>query len=168
MANYRGHIAGGVVSGLVVAAAHYYTSGQGIKDTILLDTDWQLVIGLVSVSTLFALWPDVDTNSKAQNLFYRGAFALDAILIFNGFFLAAALLGLLGMTPIVGKHRGWTHSKIAVVLVPAPILIFPYLADSRIGLTGILFYCAAVIGYFSHLLLDGLIWKRIKVRGGWR
>ena len=168
MANYRGHIAGGAVSGLIVAGAHYYTSGQGIVDTLLLDADWQLVLGLVAVSILFALWPDVDTNSKAQNLFFRVAFLLDAALILSGFFLSAALLGLLAMTPILGKHRGWTHSKLAVVLVPSPIIVLPYLANSEVGLIGLLFYFASVAGYFSHLLLDGLIWKRIKVKGGWR
>ncbi len=168
MANYRGHIAGGVVSGALVAGAHYYTSGQGIADTVLVHADWQLVGGLIAVSTLFALWPDVDTNSKAQNIFFRGAFALDAILIFAELFLAAALLGLLAMTPILGKHRGWTHSKLAVILVPSPIIVIPYLADEQVGLTGLVFYFAAVVGYFSHLLLDGLIWKRFKLKGGWR
>lgn len=157
-----------MISGLGVATAHYYTSGEGIVDTVLLNADWQLVTGLVVVATLFALWPDVDTNSKAQNLFYRSAFLLDLLLIFTGFFLAAALLGLLAMTPILGKHRGWTHSKLAVVLVPAPIIIVPYLANDEVGLIGLLFYFAAVVGYFSHLLLDGLIWKRFKLKGGWR
>ena len=168
MANYKGHIAGGIVSGLAVSAAHYYTSGEGIVDSVMVNADWQQVAGLVLVSTLFAIWPDVDTNSKAQNLFFRIAFVLDLLLILYGFFLAAALLGLLAMTPILGKHRGWTHSKLAVVLVPSPIIIIPYLANNEVGLTGLLFYLAAVVGYFSHLLLDGLIWKKIKLKGSWR
>ena len=168
MANYKGHVTGGIVSGLVVAAAHYYTSGQGIIDTALVDTDWQLVLGLVTVSTAFALWPDVDINSKAQNIFYRSIFVIDLVLILSGMFLAAALLGLLAMTPILGKHRGWTHSPWAVLLVPSPIILIPYRADNGVGLIGLLFYFAAVVGYFSHLLLDGLIWKKIKLRGGWR
>ena len=168
MANYQGHVTGGAVAGLMVAAAHYYTSGQGIADTILLDTDWQLVLSLVVVGALFGLWPDVDINSKAQNWFFRLAFGLDLLLIMNQFYFAAALLGLLAMTPILGKHRGWTHSKLAVIAVPSPIIIVPYLIDSRVALTGVLLYFAAVMGYFSHLLLDGLIWKRIRVRGGWR
>ena len=168
MANYRGHIIGGAGAGLLVAGAHYYTSGEGIAHTIFFKADWQLVLGLVLVATLFGLWPDVDTNSKAQNLFFRIAFVLDLLLIYTGYYFAAALLGLLAMTPILGKHRGWTHSKLAVLLVPAPIIVIPYLAESRVGLGGLLFYFAAVLGYFSHLLLDGLIWKRIRIKGGWR
>lgn len=168
MANYKGHITGGVVAGLVVSGAHYYTSGEGFVDTLLVNADWQLVAGLVAVSTLFALWPDVDTNSKAQNMFYWMIFVLDLFLIFSGLYFTASLLGLLAMTPILGKHRGWTHSKATVVLVPAPIIVIPYLANERVGLVGLLFYFAAVMGYFSHLLLDGLIWRRIRVKGGWR
>lgn len=167
MANYRGHIAGGLVAGVSVVATHYYTSGNGIVDTSLVKQDWQLIGSLIVVSVLFALWPDVDTNSKAQNLFYRTAFIFDLWLIFIQLYFVSALVGLIAMTPIIGKHRGWTHSKLSMVLLPSPIILIPYLSDRRVGLIGVLFYAAALAGYFSHLLLDGLIWKHIRVKGGW-
>lgn len=118
------------------------------------------------VACLFGLWPDIDTNSKAQDIFFAIAFVADIALILAGRFQAAAYLGLIAMTPIVGKHRGWTHSKVACVLVPLPIVLIPYLYQSRNLVPGLVFYGAALAGYFSHLLLDGLIWKRIHVKGG--
>jgi len=167
MANYKGHIIGGVIAGAVVAAGSYIYEAGSLPDTAILLADWQVLIGLLIVSVLFALWPDVDTNSKAQDLFIGIAFATDLLLIANGYYGAAALLGLLVMTPILGHHRGWTHSKIAMVLIPAPIALFPYFSSIDIGNSGLLFYAAAVAGYFSHLLLDGLIWKRFRIKGSW-
>lgn len=127
--------------------------------------DWQLLVGLFVVAILFGLFPDVDTNSMGQNIFFGVAFIAEIILVVTGKFEPAAYLGLLAMTPIVGKHRGWTHSKIAMLLVPAPIVLIPYLHNHHIWTLGLLVYGAAVAGYFSHLLLDGLIVPFIRFKG---
>lgn len=163
MANYRGHIAGGVVLGVAFAAAvevlpiHVY-------DAQLLITNWQTIVGIILLSTMFGLFPDVDTNSKAQNIFFGIAFALDGALIIFGLYQAAAYLGLIAMMPIVGKHRGWTHSKWAMLLVPSPLLLFPYLSTGNVPQATLIMYGAAVTGYFSHLLLDGLITRHFRIK----
>lgn len=167
MANYGGHIGGSVVIcaayvvGVIFAPANWYDKTGGIL------ASWQFVAALFVVAMLFGLWPDIDTNSKAQDLFLSIAFISDILLILAGRLEAAAYLGLLAMTPIVGKHRGWTHKKITMFLVPLPIALVPYLYQSDNLVPALLIYGAAFSGYFSHLLLDGLIWKRFRVKGGW-
>jgi membrane-bound metal-dependent hydrolase YbcI (DUF457 family) len=167
MANYKGHTAGGLVAGGLVMAASYAVQLGDMPDGGVLLKDAQLIVGVFVLAVLFGLWPDVDTNSKAQDLFFGTAFLADIYLLINEQYPAAAFLGLIAMTPIVGTHRGWTHKKPAMFLVPLPILIIPYLATNRVGDTAILLYAASVVGYFSHLLLDGLIVKWIRVKGGW-
>lgn len=167
MANYKGHTIGGlVVGGLVIAGSYALKLGEMPDGGVLLK-DAQLLAGILILSVLFGLWPDVDTNSKAQDLFFGTAFLADIYLLINEQYPAAAFLGLIAMTPIVGTHRGWTHKKPAMFLVPLPILIIPYLATNRVGDTAILLYVASVAGYFSHLLLDGLIVKWFRIKGGW-
>jgi uncharacterized membrane protein len=167
MPGYKGHIIGATVVGAAyIAAVDIAPTTQLLEHSNKLLTHWQLVVALYVVAILFGLWPDVDTNSKGQNIFFGIAFAADILLIASGRLEAAAYLGLLAMTPIIGKHRGWTHSKIAMLLVPLPIAIVPYLYNPHIFKLSLLFYGAAVAGYFSHLLLDGLIWKRIHFKGG--
>jgi hypothetical protein len=126
--------------------------------------DWQAMAAVLVLSVLFALFPDVDTNSKGQNIFYGLAFAVDVLLIWSGNIQAAAYLGLLALLPIVGKHRGWTHSKLAMFLVPLPIILVPYLYNEEMLRISLVYYGAAVVGYFSHLLLDGLIFKHFRIR----
>ncbi len=144
----------------------YLVGMQTVSDDALRHTGgilsyWQFIAALYVVAVLFGLWPDVDTNSKGQNIFFGLAFIADVLLIATGRTEAAAYLGLLAMTPIVGHHRGWTHSKLAMVLVPLPIALIPYLNRASILPTALLVYGAAVTGYFSHLLLDGLITRKI-------
>jgi membrane-bound metal-dependent hydrolase YbcI (DUF457 family) len=115
------------------------------------------------IAMLFALWPDIDTNSKGQDIFFTTGFLLDILLIWQGYIEAAAYFGLLAMTPIIGKHRGWTHSRLAMILVPLPIVLVSYLYRDALSITTVLIYGAAVAGYFSHLLLDGLIWNRFRI-----
>ncbi len=167
MANYKGHIGGAVVVCTVYVAAATIMPVEWAAKTGYILADWQMVAALFIISMLFGLWPDIDTNSKAQDIFFTVAFVSNVALLASGRIEAAAYLGLLAMTPIVGKHRGWTHSKIAMVLVPLPILVLPYLYNENYLLPAALFYGAAVAGYFSHLLLDGLIWKRFRIKGGW-
>jgi hypothetical protein len=166
MSGWKGHIAGAVVLNTA-----YVASVRFLPDTTLLQRwdlslqDWQLLIGLYVIAVLFGLFPDVDTNSMGQNIFFGVAFIAEIVLIVTGKFEPAAYLGLLAMTPIIGKHRGWTHSKLAMVLVPSPILFIPYLHNRHVWTLGVVIYGAAVVGYFSHLLLDGLIVRFIRFRG---
>lgn len=127
-------------------------------------TDWQAMAAVFVVGILFGLFPDVDTNSKAQDIFFGFAFIIDILLIWSRHIQAAAYLGLIAMLPIVTHHRGWTHSKLAMVLVPLPILVIPGLYDIAMLPISIVLYGAAVSGYFSHLFLDGLIWKKFRIK----
>ena len=166
MPGYKGHVVGGVLAGAAYIGALEIAPNATIRHTAGLLSEWQLFVGLFVIAVLFALWPDVDTNSKGQNIFFGIAFATDILLIAAGRLEAAAYLGLLAMTPIIGKHRGWTHSKLAMVLVPLPIVLVPYMYRQSALTPALLIYGAAVAGYFSHLLLDGLIFKHFHIRGG--
>jgi hypothetical protein len=164
MSGYKGHIAGALVVNVAyVGAVKALPLPVADRSGIMLD-DWQLLIGLFVIAVLFGLWPDVDTNSMGQNIFFGLAFVADIVLIATGKFEPAAYLGLLAMTPIVGKHRGWTHSKLAMILVPLPIVLVPYIHNHHVLHLSLLIYGAAVAGYFSHLLLDGLITRFIRFK----
>lgn len=126
-------------------------------------TNWQALVAVFVLGVLFGLFPDVDTNSKAQDMFFGIVFPLDILLIWQGYIHTAAFLGLIAMLPIVGHHRGWTHKKWAMFLVPLPILLIPYMNNDAL-LASSVYYGAAVVGYFSHLLLDGLIWRHFRIK----
>ncbi len=119
---------------------------------------------------MFALWPDVDTDSKGQKLFYSIFFAVDVVLIASRNYEWAAYLGLFCILPALGRHRGWTHTFWAMLLIPAPLLALPALLMPERPLAGLPFYGAAVVGYFSHLVFDGLVVPLPfrKRRTGWR
>lgn len=164
MANWRGHVVGAGACAVGYIALLEVAPFNIVEQTHGLLSDWQMLVGLFVIAILFGLWPDVDTNSKGQNIFFGIAFVADILLIVNGRLEAAAYLGLIAMTPVLAKHRGWTHSKWAMVLVPAPLVIIPYLYRPSVLLPAILLYGAAVVGYFSHLLLDGLIFKHFRIK----
>lgn len=164
MANYKGHIAGAVVLAGIYAVALTAVPVDQLAKTADVLQGIQPLTAVFVVAILFGLVPDIDTNSKGQDIFFGLAFAADIILILSGDIQAAAYLGLIAMTPILGKHRGWTHSKVAMILIPLPILIIPYLYNPLIAPIASVYYGAAVVGYFSHLLLDGLIWKRFRIK----
>jgi membrane-bound metal-dependent hydrolase YbcI (DUF457 family) len=165
---YKGHIVGAVVCNTVYAGAIAVSPHFVAANTHNIVSDMELLVGLFVVAILFGLFPDIDTNSKGQHIFYLVALVADIWLITDGRMVAAAFLGLLAMTPIVGKHRGWTHSKLAMFLVPSPIIILPYLYNSRLLSLALIIYGAAFTGYFSHLLFDGCITKLIHIKGASR
>jgi len=164
MANYKGHIAGAVVVNTAFILGLSVIPGELLGETGGLFSEWQFTAFLFFVAMLFGLWPDIDTNSKGQDIFFGAGFLLNIILIWQGYLEASAYLGLLAMTPIVGKHRGWTHSKWAMVLVPLPIVMVSYLYRDEVLPAALLIYGAAVAGYFSHLLLDGRVTRHIRFK----
>ncbi len=116
---------------------------------------------------MFGLWPDVDTNSRAQTVFYTLFFLADVVLIFSKHFQEAAYLGLFAILPVLGKHRGWTHTWWAMLLVPLPFLLLPFIFMPSRPLFGLPFYGAAVTGYFSHLFLDRVSTRFRRRRRRW-
>lgn len=169
MPGYKGHIAGATVLGGTYAGALSAAPGDVLQVNHHVVSQAELLAGLFVVAILFGLFPDIDTNSKGQNIFYGLAFLADIWLLYDSRITAAAFLGLLAMTPILGHHRGWTHSKAAMLLVPLPIVLAPFVYDRIYLKLGLVVYGAAVVGYFSHLLLDGKITRYVhfKGRGGY-
>jgi len=146
MPGYRGHIAGGALlyGGLLAGAAW--------TGLVRPNPEEGLVLGMVAV--MGALFPDTDTDSKGQNLFYAILVILDLALLVKEMYRWAALLGFCALLPAVGRHRGWTHTWWAMLLVPLPILVFPVVFYNLPVQRPLPFYLAAVTGYFSHLALD--------------
>ena len=198
MSMFREHWIGGLVAystfftiSLIATFAVpilYDTVPQGWNPTIPPVTDIVKIVGCFAVAVLFGLWPDVDIKSKSQKIFYTVLFALNVVLIF--FFqkyLESALLGLFAMLPIMSKHRGWTHAKITMILIPSVFLLIPMYAtysewgadgtfvDSLHALrewegltdavrSGFPFYVASFIGYATHLHLDGILFRSRKAQ----
>src|SRR5436190_546279 len=101
MANYKGHIGGGIIAGVAYTGAIAYVPIERLAETAGLLHDWQAIAAIIVLSTLFGLFPDVDTNSKGQDIFIGLAFAVDVLLIASGNIEAAAYLGLIAMLPVL-------------------------------------------------------------------
>jgi len=157
MAGYKGHISTAILFGVLLLAGLSFTS---IAETMPLSEKLVKSLVIVWLAVLFGLFPDIDIKSKGQMLYYRLFFLLDLLLLLKGLYTQAALLGFLALLPILSKHRGWTHTYWAMLLIPSPILIGPmYLAHAPI-LDGLPYYLGAVAGYLSHLVADGMVFGR--------
>lgn len=195
MSMFREHWIGGVVTystffivslGATIAVSIFYASPLDWNPTISVDP--VKAMGCFAIAVLFGLWPDVDIKSKSQKIFYSVLFALNIALIFKQKYLESALLGLFAMLPIISKHRGWTHSKVTMLLLPCLFLFIPIYAaypswgaawDTLPDLLGSLvqwkefpdavrsgvpFYVASFIGYATHLHLDGILFRSRKAQ----
>lgn len=146
MPGYKGHLVGGAAAaGLVVGGL--YVLGWSLPEYSRLATLGALVL-------LGALFPDVDTDSKGQHIFYLTLAVLDFALIVQGFYKWAAVLGFAAMLPAIGSHRGWTHTWWAMLVVPLPLVLLPFWLYGAALEALAPYYGAAVLGYGSHLVLD--------------
>jgi membrane-bound metal-dependent hydrolase YbcI (DUF457 family) len=157
MASHRGHISIALCFGVALL---FVLGSTAAAAAMPMPRRALTAVGTLWTGVIFALFPDVDIKSRGQMLFYRLFIGLDVLLIATGQFAVAAYFGLLALLPIVSRHRGWTHSVAAMLLVPSPILAVPmYLAGAPV-LDGLPFYLGAVTGYFSHLVADGMLFRR--------
>lgn len=163
MAMFKGHLWGGIITVIPLALVmEKWLVPNYIPELTLLD-----LLIMFGFSILGGLWPDVDTKSIGQGLFFKTFFIVDIFLIIEKNFVQSAIFGLLAMTPLLGKHRGWTHRWWMAFLIPLPIIFFssclegkltftknPPFFTGKLVFTSLHFYLSAVIGYFSHLVLD--------------
>ncbi|NTW48506.1 MAG: metal-dependent hydrolase [Chlorobiales bacterium] len=156
MGSYKRHLFGGILFfiplSFVLALLFDY---EGLSNLAFL---FQVFI-LFAITLLFSLWPDVDIKSRGQLIFYRIFLVVDTVLILTERLQEAAFLGLFAMLPLIGKHRGWTHTLWAAILVPSPFLWVPILYTGKLSLSGLAYYLAAVSGYLSHRFIDGIFFR---------
>ena len=195
MSMFREHWIGGLVAystfyivSLIVTIAVSVLDAVPVAWNPTISLNPLKVIGCFTIAVLFGLWPDVDIKSKSQRIFYTILFVLNAALIvFWRKYLESALLGLFAMLPIMSKHRGWTHARVTMLLLPGLFLLVPIYATypewhsggtlldafdallkseelPSLILTGLPFYVASFIGYASHLYLDGILFRSRKAQ----
>ena len=196
MSMFREHWIGGltaysiffIISFIVtLSVSIVYGSPFDWNPTILMDPFG--ILACFTIALLFGLFPDVDIKSKSQKIFYSLLFLLNlSLILFFQRYLEAAILGLFAILPILSKHRGWTHSRITMILLPGLLLVIPlYVEYSGYGVgwkelselldslvvheqleetfrSGLAFYSAGIIGYASHLFLDGILFRSRKAQ----
>jgi len=178
VADYHEHVQAGVVfyGGFLVVGGGLWLmpTGSALRwMEVLLPTgsaSWETVIGLgicFVIAMLGALWPDVDIKSMGQLVFYRLFLVLDLGLLVLYYFQrqaryleGAALLGLAAMLPLIGKHRGWTHSRIVMFGLCGAIAAIPMIIEGGVTWVGLPYAIAALLGYASHLFKDGILFTR--------
>ena len=146
MPGYRGHLTGGVIVWVLCLV--------GVISFGLYDPEPQTALVLLCIVLMGALFPDTDTDSKGQNLFYGCFVILDLALMIKGEYKWAAILGFCALLPALGHHRGWTHTWWAMFLIPLPIIVLPVVFYDFPLERLLPFYLAGVLGYLSHLILD--------------
>ena len=191
MSMFREHWLGGLTAysvffivSLIITVSVSVTYGSPFDWNPTISMDPFGILACFTIALLFGLFPDVDIKSKSQKIFYGLLFVLNlSLILFFQRYLVAAILGLFAMLPILSKHRGWTHSRITMILLPGLFLVIPlYIEYSGYGISlnelpklfeslveyenldetfrsGLAFYVAGLIGYASHLFLDGILFR---------
>lgn len=185
MSMFREHYIGGLIAytlffvlSLGASLFGHFTMQAPVERNPTIPFDpWRIGACFV-VAVLSGLWPDVDTKSRSQRIFYRIFLVFSVILILRKQYLQSAFLGVFAMLPLLGKHRGWTHSRLTMLLLPVVFLILPfYFEGNPINLdnltsshnldlvrSGLPFYTASLIGYATHLHLDGILLRSRKAQ----
>jgi membrane-bound metal-dependent hydrolase YbcI (DUF457 family) len=158
----RGHLLGGALAGLGVAAAAARLGWIANGD----HRAWAVLMGATAFCSLF---PDLDTSSVPQRWFYRLVFAGLLYLGWTERYSLALVVAILALLPVVDHHRGWTHWKASPLLVP--LLLGGLYEYWRIRHAGAapsswaelrlllgwhpVVLGACTVGWYTHLLLDG-------------
>ena len=148
MASGKGHIWGGLIFVIIFiyTITNYFYSPSFLE-----------IVIYIALACMFSVWPDIDIKSHGQKFFYSVFFMTDVFLIIQEEYKIAAYFGLIIILPVLAKHRGWTHSIVAMILIPSPLLFYPVVMNGVIDTSSLYYYAAAVTGYFSHLVLDRII-----------
>jgi len=153
MPNYKGHLAGGAAAYLI---GLYVLSF--LQPTLPTALEWLLC------TLAGSLFPDVDTKSKGQKLFYRILTVVAIVLIFQQKFKPLLIIGSCAIIPIIVDHRGLFHMLWFVI--GAPLIFVAVLSLSFPAYKDILFTDAFffIAGAVSHLLLDFGVRRTLRMR----
>lgn len=156
---FRGHLVGGCVAGVALAEV-------AVQSGNVSHYDFNAWGQLFALTLFFSLFPDLDTSSIPQRWFFRAVLACMLVLALFDRYRLAALLGVVALLPVIDHHRGWTHWRLSPLIIPTLLfLLFGFrnvtqidgsLPDGIQFVWGNMIYLVAcVVGWYSHLLLDG-------------
>lgn len=156
MPKYKTHLVGGLVTFFLV------------KKSLDLSQIWKInlsteqTIILLFFSLFGSLFPDIDTKSKIQKIFYSFIFLGLFILLINKSWILLGFSSLIALLPLLVNHRGifhkfWFIASLAIILGFLSEIFFH--KDDAIIILSVLFFTS---GAFSHIALDYGILRFIK------
>lgn len=152
MPGYKGHILGGSLGfGLVV----FLCSLHVLPCSTLLEWLTCVIAG--------SLFPDIDTKSKGQKVFYTLLCAIMIVCAFQKKFTLLACFAIAGMLPLLCRHRGLFHNiwfivGLMVLAVVYLTNLYPF-AHERIVYDAGFF----IFGVMSHLYLDVGVRRMLRI-----
>lgn len=153
MPNYKGHLTGGCI--VFIVAVLFFI---GHKISFFTGLEW------FAFTLLGSLFPDIDTKSKGQKIFYKILFVMALYLIIKKRFLALAMISLLSFIPLVVPHRGICHRLWFVIGVPLSLVVYCHFYFPAYAV--LIFWDAFffALGAISHLWLDMGLRRMIRIR----
>lgn len=146
MPGYRAHMVGGAVAfGCVTYALSHHVS-----------IDVVTMAGWFVAAILGSLFPDIDTKSKGQGLFYKGMLVCLILLLWVHEIHLFILMSFVALMPLLVRHRGLFHQVWFVIAVPFAVA---YAVGSSFALPHKDFLLIALffaVGALSHIVLDRL------------
>lgn len=148
MPGYRGHLLVGalvwVCSLCIVGMLYNFSFRTGV---------WLIF------TLLGALFPDIDTKSQGQRLFYLTLLICYPILIYYHQFEICLFLGFVSLIPLLVRHRGIFHTYwfLGGMTIGCTLLLrlcFPLYAKAVMVNA-----CFFLLGAYSHVFVDRMLRK---------
>ncbi|HJZ24498.1 MAG TPA: metal-dependent hydrolase [Candidatus Babeliales bacterium] len=143
MPNYKIHLLGGMISYLSLLLLIGYNQSISV------------LVSWAAMALIGSLFPDVDTSSKIQKIFYRFVFGCLLLALWYKYIIFFIILSLLSFLPFLVSHRGlfhrfWFITFFSGFIIISIITLYPHL-DKMFIIYPLLFF---LIGALSHLILD--------------
>jgi uncharacterized metal-binding protein len=153
--NFKGHSIGGVVTASSITGVAMFLGK--LKELSLFEPNFLILWG---ITYGFSLYPDVDTKSTPQKIYFRILFVLCSFLIYFKMFEICSVVLLFSTLPLLFKHRGFTHWWLSALILP--FLCFAlfefFVLGNVISEMFLLKYgwyiIGGTLGWLTHLVLD--------------
>ncbi|MBU1008152.1 metal-dependent hydrolase [Candidatus Dependentiae bacterium] len=147
MPTYKGHLAGG---GVTFLAIHLVTTKLLNQPT----PPPNQILFTLEFCLLGSLFPDIDTKSFGQKIFYYLLTAMILAAIYTQQWGLLSILSLISVFPLLVNHRGIIHTIWFVTLAPLAIPLIIQQNNPLLAKTAWFAYLYFEIGALSHLFLD--------------
>lgn len=151
MPNYKRHLGAGVI---VFILGTYFFIGRYVS--IFTAFEW---LGFCLLGSLF---PDIDTKSKGQKIFYKILLFVILYLFLIRHFFEIVLVTILAFIPLISNHRSVCHNIWFIMLLALGVIVGGYMVAPdliHVILYDMIFF---VLGAASHIWLDMGIKKLLR------